>query len=79
VFCTEFGGEFHRALRGCLGRIEDLLALNPLPVCSSVRMKSILGVGPKVKESIRNLFKWKIWLGSVRVGLHVIVKGMTTA
>jgi hypothetical protein len=42
-------------------------------------VKSILGVGPKVKESIKNSFRWKIWLGSVRVGLHVRVKGMTTA
>jgi hypothetical protein len=48
-------------------------------VCSSVRVKSILGVGPKVKESIKNSFGWKIWLGSVRVGLHVRVNGMTTA
>jgi hypothetical protein len=46
---------------------------------ASVRVKSILGVGPKVKESIKNSFRWKIWLGSVRVGLHVRVKGMTTA
>jgi len=42
-------------------------------------VKSILGVGPKVKESIKNHFKWKIWLRSVRVGLHVRVKGMTIA
>jgi len=48
-------------------------------VCSSVHVKSILGVGPKVKESIKNPFRWKIWLGSVYVGLHVRVKGMTTA
>jgi hypothetical protein len=34
VFYIEFGGEFHRALRGCLGRIEDLLALKMLPVCA---------------------------------------------
>jgi hypothetical protein len=34
VFCTEFGGEFHSALRGCLGRIEDPLALKPLPMCA---------------------------------------------
>jgi hypothetical protein len=34
VFCTEFGGGFHSALRGCLGRIEDALALKPLPVCA---------------------------------------------
>jgi hypothetical protein len=44
-----------------------------------VCVKSILGVGHKVKESIENPFKWKIWLGSIRVGLHVRVKGMTTA
>jgi hypothetical protein len=25
VFCTKFGGEFHSALRGCLGRIKDPL------------------------------------------------------
>jgi hypothetical protein len=48
-------------------------------VCSSVRVKSILGVGPKVKEFIKNPFRWKIWLGSVHVRLHVRVKGMTTA
>jgi hypothetical protein len=48
-------------------------------VCSIVRVKSILGVGPRVKESIKNLFKWKIWLGSVHDGLRVRVKGMTTA
>jgi hypothetical protein len=29
-------------------------------VCSIVRVKSILGVGPKVKESITNPFRWKI-------------------
>jgi hypothetical protein len=29
-------------------------------VCSTVRVKSILGVGPKVKESIKNPFRWKI-------------------
>jgi hypothetical protein len=34
VFCTEFGGGFHSALIGCLGRIEDALALKPLPVCA---------------------------------------------
>jgi hypothetical protein len=42
-------------------------------------VKSILGVDPKVNESIKNPFRWKIWLGSIRVGLHVRVKGMTTA
>jgi hypothetical protein len=38
VFCTEFGGEFHSVLRGCLGRIEDPLALKPLPVCAQLFM-----------------------------------------
>jgi len=42
-------------------------------------VKSILEVGSKVKKSIKNPFRWKIWLGSVRVGLQVRVKGMTTA
>jgi hypothetical protein len=37
-------------------------------VCSSVLVKSILGIGPKVKESIKNSFKWKIWLGSFMLG-----------
>jgi hypothetical protein len=32
----EFCNELHSALRGCLGRIEDLLALKPLPVCAQV-------------------------------------------
>jgi hypothetical protein len=32
VFCTEFGGEFYSALKGCLGKIKDPLALKPLPV-----------------------------------------------
>jgi len=42
-------------------------------------VKSILGVCPKVKESIKNPFRWKTWLGSVHDGLRVKVKGMTTA
>jgi hypothetical protein len=48
-------------------------------VCSVVHVKSILGVGPRVKESVKNPFRWKIWLGNVHDGLHVRVKGMTTA
>jgi len=36
VFCTEFDSEFHSSLRGCLGKIEDLLALKPVPVCAQV-------------------------------------------
>jgi hypothetical protein len=38
VFCAEFGGELYSALRGCLGRIEDLLDLKPFPVCAQVFM-----------------------------------------
>jgi hypothetical protein len=38
VFCIEFGGKSHSALRGCLGRIEDPLALKPLPVCVQLFM-----------------------------------------
>jgi hypothetical protein len=34
MFCTEFSSEFHSALRGSLGRIEDLLALKMVPVCA---------------------------------------------
>jgi hypothetical protein len=48
-------------------------------VSSVVCVKSILEVGPRLMESIKNPFRWKIWLGSVRVGLHVKVRGMTTA
>jgi hypothetical protein len=36
VFCTEFDIEFHSALRGCLGRIEDPLALKPFLVCAQL-------------------------------------------
>jgi hypothetical protein len=49
-------------------------------VCATfVRAKSILGVGPNVKEFIEYPFKQETWLGSVHDGLRVIVKGMTTA
>jgi hypothetical protein len=36
VFCTEFDSELHSALKGYLGRIEDLLALKAVPVCAQV-------------------------------------------
>jgi hypothetical protein len=36
VFCTEFDKKFHSALKGCLGRIEDPLALKPVLVCAQV-------------------------------------------
>jgi hypothetical protein len=36
VFCIEFDSEFHSALRGCLGKIEDLLALKLFPMCAQV-------------------------------------------
>jgi hypothetical protein len=42
-------------------------------------VKSILGVGPKVKDSIEDPFRLETWLGSVRVGLHVREQGTTTA
>jgi len=42
-------------------------------------VKSILGVSPKVKDSIKDPFKYETWLGSIHDGLRVIVKGMTTA
>jgi hypothetical protein len=41
-------------------------------------VKSFLGVGPKVKESIKDPFKYETWLGSIQDGLCVIVKCMTT-
>jgi hypothetical protein len=36
-------------------------------------LKSILGVGPKVKDSIEDPFKEVTWLGGIHVGLHVRV------
>jgi len=47
-------------------------------VYSTVRVKSILWVVLKVKESIKNSFRWNIWLGSVHDTIRVRVKGMTT-
>jgi hypothetical protein len=44
-----------------------------------LHLKSILGVGPKVKDSIEDPFRKETWLGSVRVGLHVREQGTTTA
>jgi hypothetical protein len=43
-----------------------------------VRVKSILEVDPKVKDFIKDPFKYETWLESVHDGLRVIVKGMTT-
>jgi hypothetical protein len=48
-------------------------------VCSTIRVKSISGVSHKVKDSIKDPFKYETWLESIHDGLHVIVKGMTTA
>jgi hypothetical protein len=48
-------------------------------MCSTVRVKSILGVSPKVNKSIKDPFKYETWLRSVHDGFHVIVKGTTTA
>jgi hypothetical protein len=58
---------------------RSLSSLAITGVCSTVCVKSILGVGPKVKESIKDPFKYETWLGSVHDGLRVIVKVMTTA
>jgi hypothetical protein len=44
-----------------------------------VRVKSILEVGPKVKDSIKDPFKYETWLGSVHDVFRVIVKSVTTA
>jgi hypothetical protein len=42
-------------------------------------VKSILGVGPKVKDSIEDPFNWETWLGSVHDGFRVRVIGMIAA
>jgi hypothetical protein len=46
--------------------------------CCYTELKSILGVGPRVKDSIEDPFKYETWLGGIRVGLHVRVQGTTT-
>jgi hypothetical protein len=48
-------------------------------VLAALNSKSILGVGPKVKDSIEDPFRYETWLGGVRVGLHVREQGTTTA
>jgi hypothetical protein len=40
-------------------------------------VKSILGIGHKVKESIEAPFKYETWLGSIHDVLRVRVKSMT--
>jgi hypothetical protein len=45
-------------------------------VCLLVRVKSILGRSPKVKDSIEDPFKYETWLGSVHDGFRVRVIGM---
>jgi hypothetical protein len=58
----------------------DPLILKPLQSAVAVlKLKSILGVGLKVKDSIEDPFKWVTWLISVCVGLHVRVQDTTTA
>jgi hypothetical protein len=44
-----------------------------------LHLKSILGFGTKVKDSIEDPFRKETWLGSVCVGLHVREQGTTTA
>jgi hypothetical protein len=50
-------------------------------VCAvaALKLKSILGVGPKVNDSIEDPFRYETWFGGVRVGLHVREQGTTTA
>jgi hypothetical protein len=50
-------------------------------VCTvaALKLKSILGVGPKVKDSIEDPFRHETWLGGARVGLHVREQGTNTA
>jgi hypothetical protein len=49
-------------------------------VCAiaTLNLKSILGVDPKVNDSIEDPFRKETWLGGVRVGLYVRVQGTTT-
>jgi hypothetical protein len=47
--------------------------------CCCADLKSILGVGSKVKDSIEDSFRYETVLGGVRVRLHVRVQGTTTA
>jgi hypothetical protein len=47
--------------------------------CCCAYSNSILGVGPKVKDSIEDPFRYETCLGGVRIGLHVRVQGTTTA
>jgi len=47
--------------------------------CYCAKLKSILGVGPEVNDSIEDPFKYVTWLGSIRVGLHVRVLDMIAA
>jgi hypothetical protein len=42
-------------------------------VWSTVRVNSILGVGPKVNDSIEDPFKYETWLESVHDGFRVRV------
>jgi hypothetical protein len=44
-----------------------------------LKLKSVLGVGPKVKDSIEDPFRQETWLRGVRVGLDIREQGTTTA
>jgi hypothetical protein len=48
-------------------------------VYSTVCVKSILGVGHKVKDSIEGPFKWETWLRSVHDRFRVRVIGTIAA
>jgi hypothetical protein len=47
-------------------------------VVAALNLKFILGVGPKVKDSIEDPFRLETWLGGVCVRIHVRVQGTTT-
>jgi len=48
-------------------------------VCLTVRMKSILGIGHKVNDSIEDPFKYETWLGSIHDEFCVRVIGTIAA
>jgi hypothetical protein len=44
-----------------------------------LKLKSILRVAPKVKDSIEDPFRYETWLRGIRVGLYVREQSTTTA
>jgi hypothetical protein len=62
MFCIEFDSEFYSALRGFSENRRFASSEAFASVCSSVRVKSILGVGPKVKEVEDLVGKHSCWV-----------------